>query len=120
MVCETDVVVQADDWLSKIAEKFYGDPLAYQAIADATNLTEAGYVGKSADDIGNQTGGWTLTWQGTGNVNADFPGATSIFARAPSGFWLMSLRCTKRIAKRPESSPKAARSNSASSPTKGR
>ena len=36
-------------------------------------------AGDGADDIGKQTGGWTLTWQGTGNSNADFPGATSIF-----------------------------------------
>ena len=35
-------------------------------------------VGKSADNIGNQAGGWTLSWQGTGNTNADFPNATSI------------------------------------------
>ncbi|MER5646554.1 glycoside hydrolase family 3 protein [Streptosporangium sp. NPDC002524] len=35
-------------------------------------------VGKSADSLRNQTGGWTLTWQGTGNVNADFPGGTTI------------------------------------------
>ena len=30
-------------------------------------------VGKSADSLPNQTGGWSLTWQGTGNSNADFP-----------------------------------------------
>ncbi len=36
-------------------------------------------TGKSADSISNQTGGWTLTWQGTENTNADFPGATSIY-----------------------------------------
>ncbi|MEV0974643.1 exo 1,3/1,4-beta-D-glucan glucohydrolase [Microtetraspora glauca] len=35
-------------------------------------------VGKSADSLQNQTGGWTLTWQGTGNTNADFPGGTTI------------------------------------------
>jgi beta-glucosidase len=35
-------------------------------------------VGDGADNISKQTGGWTLTWQGTGNTNADFPGATSI------------------------------------------
>jgi len=29
--------IQADDWLSKVAEKEYGDPLAYQAIMEATN-----------------------------------------------------------------------------------
>lgn len=37
-------------------------------------------TGPGADDIGMQTGGWTLSWQGTGNKNSDFPGATSIFA----------------------------------------
>jgi beta-glucosidase len=36
-------------------------------------------VGDGADSIEKQTGGWTLTWQGTENTNADFPGATSIF-----------------------------------------
>jgi beta-glucosidase len=35
-------------------------------------------VGDGADNIAKQSGGWTLTWQGTGNTNADFPGATSI------------------------------------------
>jgi beta-glucosidase len=35
-------------------------------------------VGKSADSMPNQTGGWTLTWQGTGNTNADFPNGDTI------------------------------------------
>lgn len=35
-------------------------------------------VGKSADSISNQTGGWSLTWQGTDNTNTDFPNADSI------------------------------------------
>ncbi|MEO7072213.1 MAG: glycoside hydrolase family 3 N-terminal domain-containing protein, partial [Rhodanobacter sp.] len=37
-------------------------------------------VGKSADSIANQAGGWSLTWQGTGNTNADFPHGQSIFS----------------------------------------
>ena len=37
-------------------------------------------VGKSADTLPNQTGGWSLTWQGTGNTNADFPNGTTILA----------------------------------------
>ena len=37
-------------------------------------------VGKSADSLPNQTGGWSLTWQGTGNSNADFPNGTTILA----------------------------------------
>ena len=36
-------------------------------------------AGDGADDIGKQSGGWTISWQGTGNSNSDFPGATSIF-----------------------------------------
>jgi beta-glucosidase len=36
-------------------------------------------AGAGADDIGKQTGGWTLSWQGNDNSNADFPGATSIW-----------------------------------------
>lgn len=37
-------------------------------------------AGDGADNIGNQSGGWSITWQGTNNTNADFPGAQSIYA----------------------------------------
>ena len=37
-------------------------------------------AGSGADSIEMQTGGWTITWQGTGNSNETFPGATSIYA----------------------------------------
>ena len=36
--------------------------------------------GSSADDIGRQCGGWTLSWQGTGNTNSDFPNGESVYA----------------------------------------
>ncbi|WP_339614888.1 glycoside hydrolase family 3 N-terminal domain-containing protein [uncultured Gilvimarinus sp.] len=36
-------------------------------------------TGDGADNIGKQAGGWSVTWQGTGNKNSDFPGATSIY-----------------------------------------
>ena len=36
-------------------------------------------AGDGAHNIGKQSGGWTITWQGTGNNNTDFPGGTSIF-----------------------------------------
>ena len=35
-------------------------------------------VGKSAQSLQNQTGGWSLTWQGTDNTNADFPVADTV------------------------------------------
>jgi beta-glucosidase len=36
-------------------------------------------AGSGADNIAQQSGGWTVTWQGTGNSNSDFPGGTSIY-----------------------------------------
>ncbi|HXW00269.1 MAG TPA: hypothetical protein VEC93_17760, partial [Anaerolineae bacterium] len=41
VACEQDVVVQADDWLSKLSDKFYGDILAFPAIVEATNQQNA-------------------------------------------------------------------------------
>ncbi|WP_137862519.1 MULTISPECIES: glycoside hydrolase family 3 protein [unclassified Sphingomonas] len=37
-------------------------------------------VGASADSLSNQTGGWSLTWQGTENRNADFKDGTTLLA----------------------------------------
>ncbi len=34
-------------------------------------------VGKAADDIPTQTGGWSITWQGDETDNSDYPNATS-------------------------------------------
>jgi beta-glucosidase len=36
-------------------------------------------AGDGADNIPKQCGGWTLTWQGTGTTNRDFPHAESIW-----------------------------------------
>ena len=35
-------------------------------------------VGKSADELSNQSGGWSITWQGTATTNADFKNADTI------------------------------------------
>nr|WP_211215602.1 exo 1,3/1,4-beta-D-glucan glucohydrolase [Colwellia piezophila] len=37
-------------------------------------------AGDGADNIGKQSGGWTITWQGTNNFNDDFPGGSSIYS----------------------------------------
>ncbi|MBD8678600.1 glycoside hydrolase family 3 protein [Sphingomonas sp. CFBP 13720] len=36
-------------------------------------------AGDGADDVARQSGGWTLTWQGTGIDKKYFPGATSLY-----------------------------------------
>ncbi|MBU8976712.1 exo 1,3/1,4-beta-D-glucan glucohydrolase [Lysobacter sp. MMG2] len=54
-------------------------------------------AGDGADDVGKQAGGWTLSWQGTGNKRADFPNADSIFegiaqqAKAAGGEAVLSV-----------------------------
>lgn len=37
-------------------------------------------VGASADSLSNQTGGWSLTWQGTENSNSDFATGSTLLA----------------------------------------
>ena len=37
-------------------------------------------AGDGADNISKQSGGWSITWQGTNNTNQDFPGGSSIYA----------------------------------------
>jgi len=46
-------------------------------LSPKTNVLVAGI---GADNIGMQSGGWSVTWQGTGNTNIDFPGGSSIYA----------------------------------------
>ena len=41
ITCEQDAMVQAEDTLSSLAEKFYGDVLAFPALAQATNSLAA-------------------------------------------------------------------------------
>ncbi|HSD16544.1 MAG TPA: glycoside hydrolase family 3 N-terminal domain-containing protein [Thermomonas sp.] len=36
-------------------------------------------AGDGANDVGKQSGGWTLNWQGTGTRRSDFPNADSIY-----------------------------------------
>ncbi len=61
VVCESEMVVQADDWLSKLAEKAYGNVLAFPAIAEATNAKAA--IDDSyavIDDVNVIEPGWKL------------------------------------------------------------
>lgn len=54
MTCEQDYVVQADDWLSKLADKYFGDVLAYPAIFEATNAaaqSDASYATIANPDL---------------------------------------------------------------------
>jgi heat shock protein HslJ len=57
--CETEYTVQVGDWLSKIADKYYGDMLAYPAIVTATNAqADEAYASITNPDLIEP--GWTL------------------------------------------------------------
>ena len=95
VVCESDVVVQADDWLSKIAEKFYGDPLAFPAIADATNAkaaTDPSYTTIENADLIEI--GWKLCVPPSGEATAmlEVSSGTDWFAQAAKPYAGMTIR----------------------------
>jgi peptide/nickel transport system substrate-binding protein len=61
VVCESDYVVQADDSLSAIAERYYGNVLAFPVIADANNeiaISDSSYA--AIDDPNVIDIGWKL------------------------------------------------------------
>jgi raffinose/stachyose/melibiose transport system substrate-binding protein len=66
VVCQSDVIVQRDDWLSKLADKFWDDPSAYPVIAEATNAKNAldsSYA--RIDDVDFIDVGWKLCIPGS-------------------------------------------------------
>ncbi len=82
ITCEADVTVQADDWLSKIAEKFYGDPVAFPAIVAATNAKAAvddSYANLTNPDVIET--GWKLCIPSVADAQALLSGQFS----APAG-----------------------------------
>ena len=42
-------------------------------------------AGRGADNIGQQAGGWSITWQGTDVANTDFPNGQSIWSGIDAG-----------------------------------
>lgn len=63
-------------------------------------------AGDGADDMSKQTGGWTLTWQGTGTQRADFPNATTIYegiaAQAKAAGGVAELSVEGKYAQKPD------------------
>jgi hypothetical protein len=58
VACENEVVVQASDFLSTIADKYYGNILAYPAIMEATNAQDGDYATIDNPDVIEP--GWKL------------------------------------------------------------
>ncbi len=78
VACEQEAVVQADDWLSKLADKFYGDVLAFPAILEATNQAHAAddsYARIDNSDVIEP--GWKLCIPSTEDAQALLAGQTS-------------------------------------------
>ncbi|MCB0153765.1 MAG: extracellular solute-binding protein [Anaerolineae bacterium] len=93
--CESDVIVQADDWLSKIADKVYGDVLAFPAIVDATNAiaaTDDSYATIANPDIIEP--GWKLCIPAGGEAVAllEVSSGTDWFAQAAQPYAGVTIR----------------------------
>ena len=57
--CDSQYTIQVDDWLSKIAEQYYGDVLAYDVIVTAANAVDDDvYTNINNPDVIEP--GWTL------------------------------------------------------------
>ena len=85
VACEQDVVVQADDWLSKLSDKFYGDVLAFPVIVEATNQQNAvddSYANITNPDIIEP--GWKLCIPSAADAEAFLGAGESMMAAAPA------------------------------------
>jgi rhamnose transport system substrate-binding protein len=83
VACDQDYSVQADDWLSKLADKFYGDVLAYPAIFDATNAaakSDSSYATIANADLIEP--GWKLCIPSAEDAQAMMGGAAPAAAPA--------------------------------------
>jgi LysM repeat protein len=83
--CEQDVTVQADDWLSKLADKFYGDVLAFPAIVEATNQQNAAddsYANITDPDVIEP--GWKLCVPSGADAQTLLEGQGTVIAAATS------------------------------------
>ena len=86
IACESEVTVQADDWLSKLADKFYGDALAYPAIVAATSAkaaTDDSFPTLSNPDV--IEAGWKLCIPSTDDAQALLTGSFAQGTAAASG-----------------------------------
>lgn len=112
VACEEDVTVQADDWLSKFADKFYGDPLAFPAIFEATNAKAA--VDDSYATIENADLieiGWKICVPSADDAQAllDQLGSTATVSTAPADDLLAEIlaRGTIRVSTDPNYAPQS-------------
>jgi multiple sugar transport system substrate-binding protein len=87
VTCDSDVVVQGDDWLSKIADKFLGDPLAFPAIVEATNnmaATDDSYTQIDNPDVLEP--GWKLC------IPSGAEAAAALEVESGSEFWAQAAQ----------------------------
>ena len=63
-------------------------------------------AGDGADNLAKQTGGWTISWQGSDNANSDFPNGQSIWGgiaeAVAEGGGTAELNATGDFAERPD------------------
>jgi LysM repeat protein len=85
--CEIEYTVQVGDWLSKIADKYYGDMFAYPAIVAATNAqADEAYANIANPDLIEP--GWTLCIPGADDSAMSAPATAEV---APSSNGILEI-----------------------------
>jgi LysM repeat protein len=85
--CELEYTVQVGDWLSKIADKYYGDMFAYPAIVAATNAqADEAYASITNPDLIEP--GWTLCIPGADDAATSAPTTAEV---APSSDGILEM-----------------------------
>ena len=95
-----EYTVQADDWLSKVAEKEYGDPLAYPVIVEATNAKAAEDNSFSAITNPNVIEVGQKLWLPADIAGVESPAATAV-AEAGQFVNLEKIACPEFISTSP-------------------
>ncbi len=88
--CELDYTVQLGDWLSKLADKYYGDVLAYPAIVAATNA-QPGDAYADIVDPDLIEPGWTLCIPSSDDATALIGAASGGMPPATAGLSIEEL-----------------------------
>jgi LysM repeat protein len=96
--CQEEYIVQQGDWLSKIAEKYLGDVLAYDLIVQASN-SQSGDAYPNIADPDLIEPGWTLgiPEDVSGSTDTEgnrMPSEEAASAELRSKHWLK--RCSSR------------------------
>ncbi len=99
--CDSEYTVQAGDWLSKIAEKYYSDPLVYPKIVEANNAqADDKYTNIDNPDVIEP--GWLLCLIGTMKTASQETGSPAAGSTLAGTSWLLASLKGQNVLPKPQ------------------